>query len=146
MSSISAALGITQLSKMEKMINMRRKNAAYLSSRLNKYDEIKVPTEPKHYRHVYQIYSIQLPNINKRNKLMKFLTKKGIMSKVYFNPIHQTRFYKQSGFSKTRKLLVTERISNKILSLPLYPNMKKEELRYIIDSVSEFLETNWILL
>jgi len=142
MSSISAALGITQLSKMEKMINMRRKNAAYLSSRLNKYDKIKVPTEPKHYRHVYQIYSIQLPNINKRNKLMKFLTKKGIMSKVYFNPIHQTRFYKQSGFSKTRKLLVTERISNKILSLPLYPNMKKEELRYIIDSVSEFLETN----
>jgi len=141
MSSISAALGITQLSKMEKMINMRRKNAAYLSSRLNKYDEIKVPTEPKHYRHVYQIYSIQLPNINKRNMLMKFLTKKGIMSKVYFNPIHQTRFYKQFGFSKTRNLLVTERIANKILSLPLYPNMKKEELRYIIDSVSEFLET-----
>ena len=141
MSSISAALGITQLSKMEKMINMRRKNAAYLSSRLNKYDKIKVPTEPKHYRHVYQLYSIQLPNLNKRNMLMKFLTKKGIMSKVYFNPIHQTRFYKQSGFSKTKKLLVTERIANKILSLPLYPNMKKEELKFIIDSVSEFLET-----
>ena len=141
MSSISAALGITQLSKMEKMINMRRKNAAYLSSRLNKYDKIKVPTEPKHYRHVYQLYSIQLPNLNKRNMLMKFLTKKGIMSKVYFNPIHQTRFYKQSGFSKTRNLQVTERIANKILSLPLYPNMKKEELKFIIDSVSEFLET-----
>ena len=141
MSSISAALGITQLSKMEKMINMRRKNAAYLTSRLNKYDKIKVPTEPKHYRHVYQLYSIQLPNLNKRNMLMKFLTKKGIMSKVYFNPIHQTRFYKQSGFSKTRNLQVTERIANKILSLPLYPNMKKEELKFIIDSVSEFLET-----
>ena len=129
MSSISAALGITQLSKMEKMINMRRKNAAYLSSRLNKYDKIKVPTEPKHYRHVYQLYSIQLPNLNKRNMLMKFLTKKGIMSKVYFNPIHQTRFYKQSGFSKTRNLQVTERIANKILSLPLYPNMKKRRIK-----------------
>jgi len=73
---------------------------------------------------------------------MKFLTKKGIMSKVYFNPIHQTRFYKQLGISKRKDLIVTERISNEILSLPLYPNMKKEELKYIVDSVSEFMEIN----
>jgi len=142
MSSISAALGIAQLNKMEKIITLRRKNAAYLSSRLIKYDQIKVPTEPKHYRHVYQIYSIQLQNVNQRNKLMKFLTKKGIMTKVYFSPIHQTKFYRRLGFSKTRNLLLTERISNKILSLPLYPNMKKEELKYIVASISEFMEIN----
>ncbi len=142
MSSITAALGITQLSRLEKIINLRRNNAAYLTSRLKKHTKIKVPIEPKKYRHVFQIYSIQLPNSYLRNKLMKFLTKKGIMSKVYFSPIHQTKFYKQLGFSKRKDLIVTERISNEILSLPLYPNMKKEELKYIVDSVSEFMEIN----
>jgi len=142
MSSMTAALGIAQLSKLEKMISLRRKNAEYLSSRLKKYGKIKVPTEPKQYRHVFQIYSIQLRDTNLRNKLMKFLTKKGIMSKVYFNPIHKTKFYRELGFSKTRNLPMTERISNKILSLPLYPNMKKEELRYIVDSISELMEIN----
>jgi len=142
MSSITAALGITQLSRLEKIINLRRNNAAYLTSRLIKHTKIKVPIEPKKYRHVFQIYSIQLPNSYLRNKLMKFLTKKGIMSKVYFSPIHQTKFYKQLGISKRKDLIVTERISNEILSLPLYPNMKKEELKYIVDSVSEFMEIN----
>ena len=140
MSSMTAALAISQLEKIEKLINLRRKNAGYLNSRLSKLKNVKVSLEMQSYRHVYQMYSILLPNSDFRNKLMTFLTKKGIMSKVFFDPVHLTRFYKNMGYAKNLKLPVTESISQRTLTLPMYPGLKKEELDYICESVKEFIE------
>ena len=97
MSSITAALAISQLSKLDKLINLRRKNAKYLSSRLKKFQQIKVPNEPVGHNHVYQLYSIRLSSHKLRNTLMKFLAKKGIMTKIFFEPVHLTNFYKKIG-------------------------------------------------
>jgi len=144
MSSITAALGISQLKKFEKMITLRRKNAEYLSSKLRKFKQIQVPYEPPGYRHVYQLYSIRLANSRLRNNLMKFLTKKGIMSKVYFFPVHLTRFYKKMGYEKINDLTITKAVSDEILSLPLYPGMNNKELKYIVNSIEEFMEKNKI--
>jgi len=140
MSSITAALGISQIQKLERMIKLRRKNAKYLSSKLKKFKQLQIPNEPAKYRHVYQLYSIRLSTTKLRNNLMKFLTRKAIMSKVYFSPVHLTKFYTKLGYSKTKKLEVTNTVSNQILSLPMYPSLKKEELDYICDSIAQFFE------
>lgn len=140
MSSITAALGISQLSKLEKLIELRRKHAKYLNSRLSKFKQIKTPTEPIGFRHVYQLYSIRLPNSIMRNKLMEFLTKKGIMSKVFFDPVHKTKFYKKILGSTKQYLNTTESVSQQILTLPMFPGLKTEDLEYICESVKEFLE------
>jgi len=95
MSSMVAALGISQLNRIEKLINMRRKNANFLSIKLKKFSEVTLPTESTNSRHVFQLYSIMLPNSKRRTELMNFLTKRGIMTKVYFEPIHKTDFYKK---------------------------------------------------
>ena len=139
MSSITAALGISQLERIEKLIILRRKNAHYISRELQKFKQISVPKEPSGYRHVYQLYSIEFHNFRLRNKMMRHLAKKGIMSKVYFDPIHLTKYYKKMGYGKI-KLDVTENISKKILSLPIYPGLTKEEMNYMIDSIKEFME------
>jgi len=118
---------------------MRRKNAESLSSKLCKFRQIIIPHEPKGFRHVYQLYSIRLNNSKLRNGLMKFLAQKGIMTKVFFDPIHHTDFFKKKYFSKV-KLPVTESVSNQILSLPMYPQLKKEEINYICNSIGEYLE------
>jgi perosamine synthetase len=140
MSSITAALAMSQLEKIETLINLRRKNARYLSSRLKKHKLIHVPNEPSGYKHVYQLYSIRLSSSKLRNELVKFLTLKGIMSKVFFYPVHLTRFYKKMGYGKKNRLNVTVNVSNQILSLPMYPSMIKNELNYICDSIDEFIE------
>jgi len=142
MSSLTAALGISQLRKLDKLINLRRKNANYYSSRLQKIDEIKVPKEPPNCVHVYQLYSILLPNEKIRNRLMLFLTKRGVMSKVFFSPIHLTDFYKKEHQFDKRKLPITEAVSKRILSLPMYPGLKKEELDYVTNTILEFFEKN----
>lgn len=93
MSSITAALGIAQLHKLNKIIKMRQNNANYISSRLKNIKKIKIPTSPENYSHIYQMYTIQLDSKNIRNKLQEFLLNKKIFSKVYFEPIHLTKFF-----------------------------------------------------
>ena len=140
MSSITAALGISQIRKLDKIIKMRQTNAKELSSKLSRHDEITVPKDIPGYENIYQMYSILLPNEEIRNKLQEFLTEKRIISKVYFSPIHSTSFYKEKLGISLGDLPITEEISSRILTLPLYPNMTSEEKNYLIDTISEFFE------
>ena len=140
MSSITAALGLTQLNKLEKIIKMRKNIASYLSSKLSKFSQIKVPTPPNGYDHIYQMFTIRLPDRNIRNSLHDFLTSRRIFSKVYFTPIHTTSFYQQKFSIDNNSLPITEKISNQVLTLPLYPNMTMEEKDLLVQTISEFFE------
>ena len=66
-----------------------------------------------------------------------FHTKKQIMTKIFFEPIHKSKFYKNS---KNLKLINTNDISSRIISLPMYPQLTKNEMNYICNSIEEFLE------
>ena len=140
MSSITAALGLSQLGKIEKLIQYRRKHAKFLSSYLKKFSQIITPNEQRGSRHVYQLYSIRMQNKKIRDELTKFLTKKRIMSKVFFYPVHQTKFYQSLGYNVKNNLEKTNIISDQILTLPMYPGLGKEDLVYICESLAEFME------
>ena len=114
MPSMVAALGISQLNRIEKLISMRRKKANFLFTKMKHFSEITLPSESKNSRHVFQLYSIILSKSTRRTELMNFLAKKGIMTKVYIEPIHKTDFYKQIKF-KQSNLKNTEEISSRIL-------------------------------
>jgi len=140
MSTMTAALGISQLAKLDKIIARRQENAKYLSSRLSKFSQIQIPYVPDGCDHIYQMYVIKLENQEIRDKLHDFLLKKRIFSKVYFDPIHLTDFYKKKFGYKENSLPVTEKISQQVLTLPLYPNMENEEKQYLVESIGEFFE------
>jgi len=141
MSSITAALGISQMDKLDKIIHMRQENAKFISSKLATRPEIKVPNPPQGYEHIYQMYTIRLQDEKTRNDLQEYLNKKRIFSKVYFNPIHLTTFYQEKYNAKEGMLPVTEKIAKHVLTLPIYPNMTSEEKEYLTDSVIEYFET-----
>jgi perosamine synthetase len=141
MSSITAALGLSQISKLDKIIKMRQENAEYISKALSKFPEIITPSSKGGSEHIYQMYTIRLLNNDVRDKLHNFLTKKSIFSKIYFNPIHLTDFYRNKFRMEENSLPVTELISQQILTIPLYPNMNLEEKKYLIDSISEFFDS-----
>jgi perosamine synthetase len=142
MSSITASLGISQLGKLKKIIKMRQENAKYISSRLSKFTDLKTPNSPQNYEHIYQMYTVRLVNKKMRDSLHDFLLKKKIFSKIYFTPIHLTSFYMDKFKTKKGTLPVTEKISDEVLTLPMYPNMTNEEKEYLIESISEFFDTN----
>ena len=139
MSSMTAALGLSQFDKLDRIIQLRRRHARFYVSKLKKINEIKLPDEPKDHLHVYQLFTIQLKNNLIRHKLQKFLASKGIMTKVFFEPIHLSKFYKKSGFGK-KSLSNTKKISQTVLSLPIFPGLKSEEITHICDSIKEFFQ------
>ena len=139
MSSMTAALGLSQFDKLDRIIQLRRRHARFYVLKLKKINEIKLPDEPKDHLHVYQLFTIQLKNNLIRNELQKFLASRRIMTKVFFEPIHLSKFYRKSGFGK-KSLPNTEKISQTVLSLPIFPGLKSEEIRHVCDSIQEFFE------
>ena len=138
MPNIIAALGITQLGKIDEIIKRRRGNAHYMGEKLSIVKEIKIPFPPKDSFHIYQMYSIEVKNGREtRDKLAKYLNENGIMTKIYFEPIHQSHFYKNELGYKD-KLPVTEEMALRILTLPMYPSIERKEIDYIADSIAAF--------
>ena len=137
MSSITAGLGISQIAKLDKLIKKRQENANFISQQISKHTQIHVPQNPEN---IYQMYSILLENTQLRNELQNFLLDKKIFCKIYFQPIHKMDYYVQYLKNKIISLPVTESVSQRILTLPLYPNMTHDEKQYLVDSINEFFE------
>jgi len=73
-----------------------------------------------------------------RDNLESHLKNKGITTKVYFYPVHLTRFYRREFGYQEGGLPITEKISEQALTLPLYPALTKEEIDYIFEMISIF--------
>jgi perosamine synthetase len=140
MSSISAALVLSQFQKIDKIIKMRREKATYYDKKLSTIKTIKPPIYPKNHYHVYQMYTIQLHDGMSRDTLQKNLTKVGIMTKVYFSPVHLTTFYKEKFNCQKGDLPITEELSKKVLTLPLYPSLKNKEIDHIVHTIKNCCE------
>lgn len=135
MSNLTATLGISQINKVDKIIELRQKNVEYLSKRLlEETDSVVIPEVPKGYDNVYQLFSIFA---DRRDELIKYLGDNGISSKIYFHPIHQSKFYKNKlGYNN--KLPITESIFEKTITLPMFPSITIEQMDYIAEMVGKF--------
>jgi len=135
LSNIAAALGIAQIKKVERIIGMRHHVAHTYSSLLRKHVRSASPiSTPPGFKNVHQLYSIRIPD---RDGLMRFLTDHGIMTKVYFPPVHLTHFYRHElGYKVT--LPITEKIAKEIVSLPIYPGMPVEDIERVVMTISEY--------
>ena len=128
MPTLCAALGVSQFHKLQKTVRMRQENAHYLTSLLSKYHSVTCPVELPHSVHVYQMYTIQLPDKKTRDGLQQQLYKDGIMTKVYFDPIHLKTYYRKLYGCKKGQLPDTEALSDRILTLPMYPTLTTQEM------------------
>ena len=138
MPTMVAALGLSQIKKIDGIIKMRRDRAEYITKKISNFEGITLPIPPHDYFHVYQMYAIRI-NDNLRDDLMKYLSERGIMTKVYFPPVHLTHFYRTKFGYSDEELPITEEISNQVLSLPLYPTLTEKEVDYIIGEIDNFL-------
>lgn len=138
MSSINASLGLSQLRNFNITIKERITSGTYLNQELQKLG-IKVPLPYLNSDHFFQMYTIILKDIKKRDALKKYLNERGVMCRTYYELIHLKKFYKERFGYKEGDLPKTEEISRRVLTLPMYPGMPKEEVVYIVESVKEFM-------
>lgn len=84
---------------------------------------------------VYHILPVLLPNQEKRNAFMKYLSDNNIQSGIHYPiPIHKMPFYK----SKEEFLFTTENYSERIVSLPIHPFLKDQELATLVQVINKF--------
>lgn len=133
--TMNAALGRSQLKKVDRLISCRRSDAKYYNKELKKKcPEIDIPRSPGYHYPVYQLFSVRA---KLRDGLMKYLAGKGIMTKVYFSPVHHTHFYKKvMGYECS--LPITEKISREIISLPFYPGITHGEMDTVVEMIAAF--------
>ncbi|SCY57728.1 DegT/DnrJ/EryC1/StrS family aminotransferase [Alkaliphilus peptidifermentans] len=96
---------------------------------------IKLPLEPDYAYHVYHQYTIQT---DQRNQLQNYLKNCGISSTVYYPiPIHLQKAYSSLGYCKG-DFPIAEAACNQVLSLPMFPELKDEEVAFIVERVVDF--------
>ena len=139
MSSITAALGLSQLNRIDKIIALRREKAGYLTAKLKGIPGLTVPSTPADSFNVYQMFPVRISSgPSRRDMLKNFLAEKGIMSRVYFEPVHLTQFYRRRFGYQGGELPVTEKIASEILNLPIYPDITLDDMDYIAAAIAAF--------
>ena len=122
---IRAALGITQLKRIKKINDLRKKASTYYHKNLKNIPGIILPDMVNDRTHSYHLYTIRVTNPYKlsRNQLFKKLKNNGIRTTVYWMPIHKYTAYQK--FAKKSNVINTTKIYDEILALPLFPNISK---------------------
>ncbi|MCK4730458.1 MAG: UDP-4-amino-4,6-dideoxy-N-acetyl-beta-L-altrosamine transaminase [Candidatus Aenigmarchaeota archaeon] len=138
MTDMQAALGVHQIKKLDKFIEIRRKYASIYNKELKKIEGIIIPYEKPNVKHVYHLYPILLKNYN-RNKFIEEMKEMNIGCSVHFIPLHLHPFYKRTFRFKKGDFPNAEWVYEREVSLPLYPKMKEEELKYIIKCIRKLL-------
>ncbi|PKL57681.1 MAG: UDP-4-amino-4,6-dideoxy-N-acetyl-beta-L-altrosamine transaminase, partial [Methanomicrobiales archaeon HGW-Methanomicrobiales-5] len=137
MTDIEAALGIHQLSKVEWWRELREEYAAYYDREFAGIGWIRLPgviDGAVHGRHLYVIMLEDRAPVG-RDELIKEMGRMNVGTSVHFIPVHLHPYYRKTFGYGEGMLPVTEDVFKRIVSLPLYPAMAEEDLRYVVDVV-----------
>lgn len=116
--------------------NRRRREAATRYQELLAETPVVTPTEERVAEHVYHLYVIRS---TERESLATHLESKGIETGIHYpNAVHEDRAYRERGVDV--KLPVTERITSRVLSLPMHPWVRSEEIETVCRTIQEFYE------
>lgn len=133
LTDIQASLGLSQLSRAKKNINIRKKIAKkYYDSFKNK--KYILGQSGFIEGHAYHLYIIE---VEKRLELYNFLKKNNILCQIHYFPCHLMPYYKRHGW-KVGDLPNAEEYYKKCISLPIFPTLSEEEQNFIINKISFF--------
>lgn len=138
--AIQAAILRVKLKYLKKWNEKRLKIAKYYNRNLKGVEDIRIPEILPNRIHIFHQYTIRTKY---RDQLKKFLEKNKIPTMIYYPlPLHLQPAFKYWGYKKG-DFPKAEKISKEVLSLPIYPELKKEEQNFIIKKIKEFYEKEY---
>ena len=143
LNEVQAALGISQLEKINEINKKRIEAAHYYTQKLKEIDGIIPAYEANDRTHVYHLYVIRVVKENRginRDGLYKELSKKGIGLSVHYTPLHLLTFYEKTLGYKMGDFPIAEQVSKEVLSLPIYPTITKAQIDYVVKEISKCMK------
>ncbi|HEY4154875.1 MAG TPA: DegT/DnrJ/EryC1/StrS family aminotransferase [Puia sp.] len=136
--SLQAAVLNVKLPMLDNYILSRRKAADAYDLALGSHPKIGIPYRAPYSNHVFHQYTILLKDAD-RNKLNEYLASKKIPSMIYYPvPAHRQQMF-AAFHSDRQKLEVTDWLTERVISLPMHTELDEEQIRFITNSVLEFL-------
>jgi len=133
---MQAAILRVKLKHLDKWTGMKRENAKLYNEMLQGSAVI-TPIEKEYNKHVYHLYVVR---VKERQKLIEHLNSKDIQTGIHYpTPIHLTEAYSSLGYKKG-SFPIAEEYANQILSLPMYPELKEDQISEVVKSIKEFLK------
>ncbi|HEX5369493.1 MAG TPA: DegT/DnrJ/EryC1/StrS family aminotransferase [Dehalococcoidia bacterium] len=132
LTEVSAALALAQIGRLAELNELRRRNAVYLSQRLERLSLPETPIEPA--SHVWNQYTVRVPD--GRDQLRAFLHERDIEAMVYYPmTLPSQKLYRDLGYDPS-SFPVAHRLANEVLSLPVHPGLSFDDLDQIVDAVN----------
>jgi len=136
--TVQASILAVKLKHLDAWNASRRAAAAMYAEELKSVDCV-LPVEESYAHHVWHLYVVRL---RKRDELKNYLAEKGVGAGIHYPyPLHITKAMKNLGY-KTGDFPIAEKTAPEILSLPMFPHMKREEIAYVADCIRQFQKTN----
>ncbi len=135
LADILAAILFAQFQKMEEITHKREIIYSYYYKHLQQLEDqgiLRLPVIPDYCKSNYHIFYILLNSEEERNYLMKWFKEKGIIAPFHYVPLHISPLGKKLGYKKG-DLPRAEDLSSRLLRLPLYVGLIKDDLDYIIE-------------
>jgi perosamine synthetase len=131
---MSAALGLSQLQRLDDILNRRAQVAFWYGERLRFIDSVAAPiVETATTRMSWFVYVVRLKEEIDRIALMAALEEEGIPSRPYFVPIHLQPLYRERFGYKPGDFPVTERIARSTLALPFFTDMTEAQVDFVCE-------------
>ena len=141
MTDMQAALGVSQLEKIDMFVSKRREIA---NRYIEAFKELKLVRVPEYINdtvnsHHLFIIQLNLRNLNKtRAEIFEALKSEGLGLQIHYIPIARQPFYKKKGYNY-KDYPVAESFYKSTISIPLFPKMTEEEVDYVISIVKKIL-------
>jgi dTDP-4-amino-4,6-dideoxygalactose transaminase len=143
LTDIAAALGLHQLRKLSLLHARRRQIAARYQEAFSQIEELEVPVARSEVEHAWHLYILRL-NLERlrisRNQFIEELRARNIGTSVHFIPVHIHPYYRNRYGFKPNDFPVAYQEYQRMLSLPLYPKMKDQDVEDVINAVLQAVQ------
>ena len=139
MTDLQAALGCSQLTRIDEFVAKRNKLASEYHIKLADLS-IDLPVIPAHAMSAYHLYIVKLQQDDPlgRSKLYNHLLSRGVGVNVHYIPVHLQPFYRSLGFNPG-DFPEAEKYYRNAISIPLYPNLSEDDQDVVVNSLREFM-------
>jgi len=137
---LSAALGLSQLGRLDKMLALREKISKLYNNYLKDVVSVQIPYVAPYSKMSWFVYVIRLASSIDRNAVMQSLTTNGVETRPYFSPLHLQPFYRRELGFKQGDFPVCEEVSASTLALPFYNQMSEEDVIHVCHCIEESIK------
>ncbi len=142
LTDLAAALGRTQLKKIERLLDGRARVAARYFENLRDEEHLILPGFDEENRHAWHLFVVRVKNEQspvQRDDVIRRLAERGIGTSVHYIPLHYHTAYKNLGRWAPGDFPVAEKVFEGAISLPIYPDMTNEEVDYVCNALRDIL-------